>query len=239
MARRGRTIDDRVMAGAMRFVRFGAFEADLDTCELRRAGQRVELQELPFRILAALLERPGELVSRDDLRASAWPAGVHVDFEHGLNKAVNKIRVALGDDPERPRYVETLPRRGYRFIAPVELPREYEKAQPGTPRGAFRILWDGRTIPLAQGENVLGRELDAAVWVDSSTVSRRHARIVVTGERAVLEDLASKNGTFLRGRRITARESLVDGDEIAVGSARMTFRASSAGQSTKTGSSGD
>jgi DNA-binding winged helix-turn-helix (wHTH) protein len=215
-------------------VRFGPFLADLRTSELRRAGERVDLQHLPFRILAELLQRPGELVTREELRAKVWSPDVHVDFEHGLNKAVNKIRSALGDDAERPRYLETLPRRGYRFIGVVEVCEDTGAAP--SPRKSFRILWDGRTIVLAEGENLVGRDVEAAVWIDSSTVSRRHAIIVISGGRAVLEDLGSKNGTSLRGRRLTSPEELGDGDEIVVGSARMTFRASSENQSTKTAS---
>ncbi len=218
----------------MDVVCFGPFEADLRTGELRRDGVLVGLQELPFRVLAALVSRPGQLLTRDDLRAQAWPAGVFVDFEHGLNKAVNKIRRALGDSAERPSYVETLPGRGYRFMAPVRGRRVPDRVAS---RAGCRLLWEGRTIALAEGEHLIGREPEAAVWVDSSTVSRRHARIVLSSGSATIEDLGSKNGTFIQGRRIVARAELADGDEIAVGSARMTFR-SSTGGSTKTAASG-
>lgn len=220
------------MATPARIARFGPFEADLRTGELRRAGKTIELQELPFRILAALLERPGELVTREELRGSAWPDGVFVDFEHGLNKAVNKIRRALDDRVEKPRYVATLPGRGYRFLAPVDWP---DGPEQGRRRSGVlcRILWDSRTIPLSAGPNLIGRDPDAAVWVDSTTVSRRHAVIVVSPEGATLEDLGSKNGTFVRGRRVDAVTPLADGDELAVGSARMSFR-SSVAESTQT-----
>ena len=101
-------------------VRFGPYEADLATGEVRRDGQKVALQDKPFQILALLLRRPGELVTREELRSRLWPADTFVDFEHGLNTAVKKLRQALDDSAEEPRYVETLPRRGYRFIAAVE-----------------------------------------------------------------------------------------------------------------------
>jgi DNA-binding winged helix-turn-helix (wHTH) protein len=214
------------MDSADRIARFGPFEADLRTGELRRDGNAIPLQELPFRILAALLERPGELVTREELRATAWPGGVFVDFEHGLNKAVNKIRRALGDGAGGARYVETLPGRGYRFMAAVEMAGRAPRAH--TARATCRILWDARTIALAEGENVIGREPDAAVWVDSSTVSRHHAVILVSGGGATLEDLGSKNGTFIGGRRVESPTPLADGDEIVVGSARMQFRCSTA-----------
>jgi cholera toxin transcriptional activator len=99
-------------------VRFGVFEVDLDAGELRRNGARIRLQEQPFQVLAALLERPGQVVTREDLRQKIWPADTFVDFDHSLNTAVNKIREALGDSASSPRFVETLARRGYRFIAP-------------------------------------------------------------------------------------------------------------------------
>jgi DNA-binding winged helix-turn-helix (wHTH) protein len=219
------------MAASARIARFGPFSADLRTGELRRAGKRIELQELPFRILAALLERPGELVTREELREVAWTPPVFVDFERGLNKGINKIRRALGDSAAEPQYVETLPGRGYRFIA--ELEASEIPLVPPSPRRVCRILWDSRTIPLAAGANVIGRDPEAAVSVDSSTVSRRHALILVSPEGATLEDLGSKNGTYLRGQRVAAPTSLGDGDEVVVGSARLTFRTSVA-QSTKT-----
>src|SRR6185369_5638485 len=100
-------------------LRFGIFEADLRTGELRKRGARVRLQEQPFQVLAVLLTRPGDLVTRDELRGRLWTADTFVDFEHGLNKAINKVREALGDSAESPRFVETVPRRGYRFIADV------------------------------------------------------------------------------------------------------------------------
>jgi TolB-like protein/DNA-binding winged helix-turn-helix (wHTH) protein/Flp pilus assembly protein TadD len=100
-------------------VRFGAFELDLRTGELRKAGVRVNLPEQPYQVLRTLLDRPGDLVTREELRQRLWPAETFVDFEHGLNAAVRRLRDALGDSADSPRFVETLPRRGYRFIAPV------------------------------------------------------------------------------------------------------------------------
>ncbi len=100
-------------------IRFGVFEADTFTGELRKHGLRIKLQKQPFQVLSLLLARPGELVTREELRLKLWPADTFVDFEQGLNKAINKLREALSDDRETPRYIETLPRRGYRFIAPV------------------------------------------------------------------------------------------------------------------------
>lgn len=105
---------------SFRGIRFGPFEVDRATGELRKQGRRIRLQEQPFQVLAALLEKPGELVTREELRQHIWSDDTFVDFDHGLNKAINKLRQVLGDASSNPRYVETLPRRGYRFIARVE-----------------------------------------------------------------------------------------------------------------------
>src|SRR6266436_3985709 len=103
-----------------RLVRFGVFEVDLAAGELRKNGARIRLQEQPFQVLSALLQNAGQVVTREDLREKIWPADTFVDFDHSLNTAVNKIREALGDSASSPRFVETLARRGYRFIAPVD-----------------------------------------------------------------------------------------------------------------------
>ncbi len=105
---------------ASKIIRCGVFEIDLKVFELRKHGLRLKLAEQPFQILAILLERPGEVVTRDELRERLWPGDTFVDFDHGVNNAVMRLREALGDSPDRPRFIETLPRRGYRFIAPVE-----------------------------------------------------------------------------------------------------------------------
>ena len=115
-------------------LRFGIFEADLRTGELRKRGARVRLQDQPFQVLAALLARPGELVTREELQGRVWAADTFVDFDHGLNKAINKIREALGDSAENPRFVETVARRGYRFIADVAV----VEIEPSLPRQTNR-----------------------------------------------------------------------------------------------------
>jgi cholera toxin transcriptional activator len=103
-----------------RIARFGVFELDLAAGELRKNGARLRLQEQPLQVLALLLERAGDLVTRDEMRQKLWPADTFVDFDHSLNTAVNKLRETLGDSASSPRYIETLARRGYRFIAPVQ-----------------------------------------------------------------------------------------------------------------------
>lgn len=100
--------------------RFGAFAADLRTGELRKHDRKIRLARHPFQILSMLIETPGELLTRDEIRSKLWPADTFVDFEHGMNSAIRKLRDALGDTAKQPRFIETLPRRGYRFIAAVE-----------------------------------------------------------------------------------------------------------------------
>jgi serine/threonine-protein kinase len=112
-------------------VRFGLFEVQVQAGELRKQGSKVKLQDQPFQVLVMLLARPGEVVTRDELKRSLWPADTYVDFEGGLNRAINKLREALGDDAESPRFIETLPRRGYRFVAPVELPATCQREEAG------------------------------------------------------------------------------------------------------------
>jgi cholera toxin transcriptional activator len=121
-----------------RFVRFGVFELDLAAGELRKSGAKLRLQEQPFQVLALLLERPGDVITREEIRQKLWPADTFVDFDHSLNTAVNKLRETLGDSASNPRYIETLARRGYRFIAPVQNSVEKKgagKSNVGT--GAF------------------------------------------------------------------------------------------------------
>jgi len=103
-----------------KIIRFANFEVDLMAGELRKNGTRIRLQEQPFQILVYLLDRPGEVVTREELRQKLWPADTFVDFDHSLNTAINKLREALGDSASTPRYVETLARRGYRFLAPLQ-----------------------------------------------------------------------------------------------------------------------
>jgi DNA-binding winged helix-turn-helix (wHTH) protein len=115
-------------AGTARRYRFGTFEVNVATGELRRKGLRVKLNAQPFQMLCLLLERPGELLTREEICRELWPDGTFVDYEHGVNSAVNRIREALGDTAGNPRFVETLARRGYRFVAPVERMDAVEEA---------------------------------------------------------------------------------------------------------------
>jgi Tol biopolymer transport system component/DNA-binding winged helix-turn-helix (wHTH) protein len=141
-----------------RVLRFGVFEVDPRVGELRRNGLRIKLQEQPFQVLVMLLERPGEMVAREELQRRLWPADTFVDFDHSLNSAVKKLREALGDQAENPRFIETLHRRGYRFIAPVE--GQLDAPGTGTPSQGEAV--SGKASPGA-GEASAGRA--ATSWV--------------------------------------------------------------------------
>ena len=121
-----------VPPGNSKIARFGVFEVDLSAGELRKNGVKLRLQEQPFQVLALLLQHSGEIVTRDELRQKLWPSDTFVDFDHSLNTAINKVREALGDSASSPRYVETLARRGYRFIAPVQSNEPPQSAKPAT-----------------------------------------------------------------------------------------------------------
>ena len=201
-------------------VRFGPFEANLDTGELRKKGVHLALQPQPFEVLSSLVERPGALVTREQLHQRLWPGHALADLDHGLNNAVNKLRSALDDDEEeQPRYIETLLRRGYRFIAPVMT----TAAVTNVWRGASRVLFEGRTISLPFGAHTIGRDETASSTIDSQTVSRLHVRLVLTQAYALVEDLGSKNGTRLNGKVLSGSAALADGDRIQVGTAVLRF----------------
>ena len=136
-------------------IRFGIFEANFRSGELRRNGVRIRLQDQPFQILNLLLQKPGEVVTREELQASLWPADTFVDFDHSLNTAIKRLRDALGDSADSPRFVETLARRGYRFIAPVHGVPESSPPEPVSKATTFHlkhpVLWAIATFLLFIG----------------------------------------------------------------------------------------
>jgi DNA-binding winged helix-turn-helix (wHTH) protein len=142
-----------------RHYRFGVFEADATTGELRRKGIRVKLNTQPFQVLCMLLERPGELLTREEISRDLWPDGSFVDFDHGVNSAVNRIREALGDTAGNPRFVETLARRGYRFVVPVErVAAQGEELLP-VPESLSPDAAEQALVPAQPGTKLLGRIL--------------------------------------------------------------------------------
>jgi DNA-binding winged helix-turn-helix (wHTH) protein len=146
-------------------LRFDVFEVDLRACELYKAGRKIKLQVLPFQVLALLLERPGEIVRREELQRKLWPADTFVDFDHSLNTAIKKLRQALGDNNKKPRFVETLPKRGYRFIGVVE--QAAKLATPAKDPAAVSMV--GRVAKLSAD----GKLAFTLVSVDEETAVER------------------------------------------------------------------
>jgi hypothetical protein len=164
------------------------------------------------------------------LQQQLWPS-TYV-LEANLAGLVAEVRRALRDSAEHPTFVRTMHRFGYRFIGDVN-----ETDLSTAPRESamkFWLLWETRQVPLAEGNNVVGRGADAAVWIDAPGVSRHHAQIVIRQGEATLEDLGSKNGTYIAGHRVTAPHRLANGDQIRLGSVVITFRIPQAPASTET-----
>jgi DNA-binding winged helix-turn-helix (wHTH) protein len=196
-------------------LRFTDVVFDPDTREILRDGKPVHVSPKAFALLAALIERRPKALSKDDLHRLLWPDTFVSDAN--LPNLVAELRESLGDDAHESRIIRTVPRFGYAFAA---------EAAGESPRVALpcRLIWGDREIALRPGENVIGRDDGAALWIDDSLVSRRHARILVDPTEAVLEDLGSKNGTLLNGRRIDSPEKLADEDLITIGPASVVFR---------------
>lgn len=193
---------------------FGEFVLDHDAGELTRAGVPVPLMRTEHRLLLYFVENPQRLLTKEQILDNVWP-DTHVT-EASLARAVATLRHALGDDAREPKYIETLPRRGYKFISAF-----VGDSAPAASR--FRLFSEGRVYPLRIGDNVLGRGPESVVPIDSTGVSRRHAIIVVTPDEATLVDLHSTNGTFLRDARVEERVTLVEGDDIRIGPVIVTF----------------
>jgi DNA-binding winged helix-turn-helix (wHTH) protein len=184
-------------------------------------GSTIQLEHRVMEVLVCLADHAGDLVTRRDLVDKVWDEGFISD--NTITHAVTELRKAFGDDPRMPKVIETIHRRGYRLIAPVIFDRATPLAPAGRPSSFLAILRDVE-IQLAEGENVIGRAPQAAITVPSIKASREHARIIVDRGLAFLEDLDSKNGTFLNGLRIHHKEQLSSGDLIGIGSVTETIR---------------
>jgi DNA-binding winged helix-turn-helix (wHTH) protein len=202
-------------------VRFGPFVFDSATRELLEGGRPLRLSPKSFDLLQILVEQRPAVVGKAALQDRVWP-DVFVD-EANVGNAIAEIRKVLGDDPRSPAYVATVSRRGYRFCAEVE----HLAVVAGAPEKRqlqWWLSWKDTTLPLADGENIVGRHPSSAVWINAKSVSREHACITIAGQRATIEDRGSTNGTFVNGIRISTRHSLVDGAAITFGSEKATFR---------------
>jgi len=211
-------------------VRFGPFLLDPESRELLRDSRRVSLSPKAFELLSILVASRPRAVSKADLQERLWPATFVV--EKNLANLVSEIRAAIGDDASEPQFIRTVPRFGYAFREIVD------RADPDRPPGrrdvAFRIKWISGQAKLNEGEYVLGRDPNAEIYLDAPKVSRRHARITIAAARATIEDLGSKNGTFVGTQRVDGSREIGHGDVITIGSVRLTVTALRMPGSTET-----
>ena len=194
------------------------------------AGRIVHLRPKLMDVLVHLAEHAGEVLPKDDIIAAVWEQKFLA--ESVLTRSITELRQALGDDMENPRYIETITKRGYRLLAQVA---QLGEPHPGaTGRVTVVVSHAGRRIALAEGESMIGRAPDAALRIDSMAVSRHHARVVVAGGRARVEDLGSKNGTQVDGKVVSGSADLLDGARIQVGPAVLVVHVVGVTGSTET-----
>jgi DNA-binding winged helix-turn-helix (wHTH) protein len=199
---------------------FGPFSLDSGARQLLRDGVEVSLPPKALQLLLLLVENRSRAMSRNELQQQLWPSTFVLDTN--LAGLIAEIRRALQDAADSPTFVRTMHRFGYRFIGAV---REAEaSAVLREPLQKYWLVWDTKQVSLAEGDNIVGRGTDAAVWIDAPGVSRHHARIVVRQGEATLEDLGSKNGTYVKGHRVTTPRRLANGDQVRLGSVVITFR---------------
>jgi len=202
-------------------VRFGECVLDSETRQLTVRGEAVHLSPKAFQFLELLLESRPKALSKSEIHERLWP-GTFVS-DGTLASLLVEVRSATGDSARESRFVRTVHRFGYAFSGSAQELRESVSAFGGR-KLVYRLIWGNREIALGVGENLLGRDDDAIVWIDDALVSRRHARIVIDDSGAVLEDLGSRNGTYLRGKRIEAPRKLADEDQVTIGPASLIFR---------------
>jgi DNA-binding winged helix-turn-helix (wHTH) protein len=213
--------------------RFGRFTLDTRTRQLLDDDNEVHLSPKAFELLHVLVRNRDRAMSRGELHEHLWPSTFVL--ETNLASLVAEIRRALGDAADDPRFLRTMHRFGYWFIGHVD---EADASEAAVGPVNYWVMWEGRQVRLADGENVLGRAPDATIWIDAAGVSRHHARILISGGDAIVEDLGSKNGTYVRDRRVDAPLTLGDGDQIRLGSVVVTFRIPPVTGSTETAPAG-
>jgi DNA-binding winged helix-turn-helix (wHTH) protein len=220
-----------IPAGFNGRVSFGPFLLDGGTRELRRGVDPIHLTPKAFELLSALIEQRPRAVTKAALYERLWP-NAFVD-EANLAILVGEIRGALRDSARMPTYIRTVHGFGYAFCGHAFNASALPAVSP-TVGSTCWLVSKTRHVSLHEGENIVGRDPSSEVWLDAHSISRRHARIVVSGDKATVEDTRSKNGSWLNRRRIEATEPLTDGDQLMFGSVAMTFRIWFDGGSTET-----
>ena len=201
-------------------VRFGTCVLDLDARRLFRDGQPVHLSPKGFELLKILVTARPKAISKAELHERIWPGTFVTD--DSLARLVAEARAAIGDHARTPAYLRTVHAYGYAFS---DVGRDGGKLDRPIAQASCWLVHEGRALLLTEGENIIGRDPAARVSLDSVRVSRRHARITVSGLSAQLEDLGSRNGTVLKGERLQRPAPLADGDKITIGGFTLTFRA--------------
>ncbi len=199
-------------------IRFGPFVLDFETRQLTRDGRAQHLSPKAFELLAALIQDRPRALSKSELQQRLWPDTFVA--EANLSNLVAEIRAALADPSREPRYLRTVHRFGYAFCGDVTAPEARDAALS---RPICWIEWGSRRYPLYPGEHVVGRDPGVEIRLDAASVSRRHARLIVTADGTTLEDFDSKNGTWRGAERLTSPVHLANGDEIRIGSQLVTY----------------
>jgi DNA-binding winged helix-turn-helix (wHTH) protein len=214
-------------------IQFGEFTLDTSARWLRRRGAEVHLSSKAFDLLRLLIERRPNVIDKASLHACIWPRTFVVDAN--LTVLMAELRRALGDDAREPRFIRTVRAHGYAFCGETI---DLEAAAPDPPANGARcwLMWNERAIVLPDGASLIGRDPDCHVWLDVSGVSRRHARIEVErgGERVRIEDLGSKNGTFVNGSPVRGVVHISNGGVLQVASVTLTLRVWSRGKAAET-----
>lgn len=211
-------------------VRFGPFVLDSEARELLREDAPVPLSPKAFDLLSLLVAHRPKAMSKGDLQDHLWPTTFVV--EKNLPNLIGEIRDAIGDDPANPRFIRTVHRFGYAFR---DTPAPLADGRPASrDQVAFRVKWMNSDVTLHEGEHVLGRDPDVEIFLNHPGISRRHALIRVSRGQASIEDLGSKNGTFVEDQRVDGKRTMRDGDLIRVGSVKLTIRRLMAAGSTET-----
>jgi len=208
--------------------RFGEFEFHTNTRQLTRGHLPIALSPKAFALLELLLARAPAAVAKDEIFLLVWK-GIAVS-DASLTNVIAELRAALDDRPRKPRFIRTIHGFGYAFCGEM-VDAGRRAVAPGT---LWRLLVAGLPVALLAGENVIGRDPDATVHIDHSLISRRHARVTVDGDHAVLEDLQSRNGTFLNGHRVQSPTPLHDGDVLSLGNLALMVERRSLAASTET-----
>jgi DNA-binding winged helix-turn-helix (wHTH) protein len=212
-------------------IRFGAFTLDLDARQLTREGHAIHLEPKAFELLATLIADRPKVVSKAELQKRLWPDTFVA--EANLSNLVAEIRATLGDQARAPSFIRTAHGFGYAFSGEASVVPSGSPA-PARHQPLGWLEWGAQRFPLPAGEHIIGRDPDLAINLDHSTVSRRHARVTVGIDGALLEDFGSKNGTYRCGVRVTSPTALADGDTIHIGSLLVTFHTRAYAMSTDT-----